>query len=293
MNIEQYLPAAVEILCITEGSPLILEGTLLYDPETVVSPSENNLDFLETKTATKLIYYTFTTNQILPDITLRGCKAIIHPLSETIPMMTMQIEGKLTNRNVEHSQEAQSGLILTKDRLHQREKRLFPRLYANITMRYIELRSIDGTPEEWVTVGTLPRRLAQSSALNWFTPEPFMNFSANGLSFYDEHLLNHSALVIIELDLLQPHTTDNQNVSKASSLESNAESQGLSWPITPSGSNQQSTQQWVTHRCLGRVVRCKQLEQDRYESAIYFEEIGEDTQDVLSALTLRIQNAML
>jgi len=175
-------------------------------------------------------------------------------------MMTMQVEERLAASDSSKF----SYLTLSKDRLHQREKRLFPRLFANISMKYIALDASASVPHIWMRTGQLPKEIPKTKQ-DWSSPEPFMNFSANGLSFFDSNLLSHSTILLIELELMTPSEDSSEN----------------------------SNQSWSTHRCIGRVVRCRKLEDDRYESAIYFEQITEQTQDVLSSLTLKIQNAML
>jgi hypothetical protein len=209
-EIQNYLPCSVELLCLTNGAPLLLQGTLKQN-------DENEL-------------LMFASISSFP-IRLDGFHAIINFKNDDIPMFTLTIK-----------QQQDTELMLEFSHVHPREKRLFPRMYAQMSMLIQEVKT-DFAVSKWLNNEI-------SSDPTWVQPEPFMNFSINGVSFQSKLPLTKSSTVLVELELDE------------------------------------------VYRIVARVIRC-QLEGDRYDIALYFEEISEKAIKYLSSMTLRIQDALL
>ena len=62
------------------------------------------------------------------------------------------------------------------------DKRVFPRLYGNVELKYRVIDPTEGpsAPRVWVEGG-----MEDASATPWREPDPFMNFSVTGLKFDD------------------------------------------------------------------------------------------------------------
>ena len=125
---------------------------------------------------------------------------------------------------------------------HPREKRLFPRLYGQVPLLIHKVET-DFLVSKWVNGEIDPDS-------TWIKPEPFMNFSINGVSFQSDTPLPRMSTVLVYL----------------------AEGNGS--------------------RIVARVIRCAK-DGDRYDIALYFEEVPEEVLIWFSEKTLRIQDALL
>ena len=205
------LPRDVELLCLTMGAPLLLQGRL--------SELDHDNEHL-----------LFTSSEAI-SMRLDNHRAIVNCKDDGIPMFTLNIE-----------KQNQGLLYLEYSFTHPREKRLFPRLYGQVPLLLHEV----GT--EFVVSKWLNGDIEPDST--WLKPEPFMNFSINGVSFQSDTPLTRMSTVLVYL----------------------AEGTGS--------------------RIVARVIRCAK-EGDRYDIALYFEEVPEEVLIWFSEKTLRIQDALL
>lgn len=205
------LPRDVELLCLTMGAPLLLQGKL-----SELDHDDNHL--------------LFTSREGIP-IRLDNHRAIVNCKDDNIPMFTLNIE-----------KQNEGLLYLEYSFTHPREKRLFPRLYGQIPLLIHEVE------REFVVAKWLNGDIDPDSS--WLKPEPFMNFSINGVSFQSNTPLSRMSTVLVYLD-------------------------------EGSGS-----------RIVARVIRCAK-EGERYDIALYFEEVPEEVLIWFSEKTLRIQDALL
>ena len=213
----------VELLCLTQRAPLLLQGTLLEQPSVDLFPAE-------TETERENNTWVFTADSPIP-MQVNGCKAIVNYKNSTDPMLTLRIE-----------QQQASQLTLSNSQVHHREKRLFPRLFGIIPLSIQPIQS-ENQIVDWFNGVIKPDN-------NWIKPEPFMNFSVNGAAFYLQEPLQTNTKLLILLDF-------------------NEEFRGIA-----------------------RVVRCIK-ETDRYEIALYFEQLPTQAINHLTDMTLRIQDSML
>ena len=136
--------ATVELLCLTQRAPLLLQGTIS-----------------ETQTSR----WVFTAaEQITLDVV--DCNAIVNT-NDDAPMMTLHIVEQTSGQ-----------LVLQTISAHPREKRSYPRLFSMINLR---LKPED-SPENLTAWMNGENPLSEMDD-TWLEPEPFMNFSVNGVAF--------------------------------------------------------------------------------------------------------------
>ncbi len=163
------------------------------------------------------------------------CNAIVNP-NDGSPMMTLHIV-KQDNDTLE----------LHTISTHPREKRSYPRLFSMINL-YVHPVTDTQRMTEWIESNNHP------DFKGWIHPEPFMNFSVNGVAFsWNEAIpVNTRLLVAINVD--------------------NSENY---------------------HHGIARVVRCSKQESEHWQVALYFEQLSEDAIHHLVELTMRLQDSML
>lgn len=127
---------------------------------------------------------------------------------------------------------------------HTSDKRLHPRLFGNIPVKLT--KASEYNEENWL-------RSNVDISADWIVPEPFMNFSVNGLSFTLDSPLDKDSLYLVSF-------------------------------FVGSG-----TQEF---RAVASVVRCN-LQDNDYGIALYFEKISQSALAALSDFTLSIQEALL
>ena len=153
--------ATVELLCLTQRAPLLLQGTLSEKQQSrwVFTAAEHiTLDVVD-------------------------CNAIVNT-NDDQPMMTLHI--------VEQSN---GQLVLQTISAHPREKRSYPRLFSMINLR---LKS-DLAPEnqaDWMN-NEIPLSEIDDT---WIEPEPFMNFSVNGVAFHWNSPLSTNTKMLVALN---------------------------------------------------------------------------------------------
>jgi len=215
-------PTDVELLCLTPDGPVMFMGRARTVEEDEI---EVNLNGPANRT-------------------IAGSQAIISfPTSSDAPRITAKVLSTDGNR-----------IALSCPQLRPRDKRLFPRLYGNIPLRYQVHNPEDGelVIHRWLAGSTrdlVPRP--------WFSPEPFMNFSVNGLSFEAEQGCKMGDVLLLHMGVGE------------------------------------STERW---RATGKVVRMKEVTVDdkpMFEIAIAFETLPDNAMEALSDFTLSIQEALL
>jgi hypothetical protein len=135
----------VELLCLTQRAPLLLHGSF----------AQSNDDG-----------WVFTSESPI-DLDVVDCNAIVNT-NDNSPMMTLHI-----------TKQEHGNLELHTISKHPREKRSYPRLFSMLNIRLHSTNSTDQI-ESWMN------RTTPLSAIDdeeWITPEPFMNFSVNGIAF--------------------------------------------------------------------------------------------------------------
>ncbi|MEL6343356.1 MAG: hypothetical protein AAFV53_09480 [Myxococcota bacterium] len=217
-------PTQVELLCLTANGPIMFEGRARLNHE---ESTEIEVDL---------------SGPASDDVA--GSQAIVTFPDKQSPRLTAKVLRADGNR-----------LSLSAPRLRPRDKRLYPRLYGNIPLRYRLHNPEDGelTIHRWLAGST-----QDLTPRPWRSPEPFMNFSVNGLCFED-------SLECREGDLLLLHMGVGDGESR-----------------------------W---RATGRIVRVKDLPMEGdtpiYSIALSFETLPDDAMDALSDFTLTIQEALL
>ena len=158
-NFNALLPSQVELLCLTQRAPLLLQGILSKDPN-----KEEQLVFLS--------------DSFIP-INVEGFRAIVNSKGE-VPSLTLKI--------AEHN-DTQLKLEMTK--AHQREQRVFPRLFGIIPLSFKTMTSTEEY-QDWMSENS-------SVDNSWETPESLMNFSVNGVSFISSVELALNSVLLVEL----------------------------------------------------------------------------------------------
>jgi hypothetical protein len=177
-------------------------------------------------------YWIFQSHQpVLFDIT--GLRAIISFPESQKPMLTLRIE-------------AQQGELIELSPIgeHPREQRQYPRLFTPIHMRFAPLS--DGTSEQWMN-----REINVQD--DWQQPEPFMNFSVNGVGFEWTEPLEHNCKLMVAI------------------YSNDTEFRGIARVV----------------RCTPNE------DTDQYSIALYFEALEASGIDYLSELTLKLQDDLL
>ena len=155
------LPADVEVLCLTTEGPLWLHGhARMLEDESI---------------------------ELMLDADPKGCivgsKVILTIPGSPGPMMSLLVE-ETDGRQ----------LFLRPAKVHHRDKRLFPRHFGHIPLRY---RLVDPSEGEliihrWIREGGGP-------AKGWEQPEPYMNFSVSGVSFERKDPPDMDQQVLVDL----------------------------------------------------------------------------------------------
>jgi hypothetical protein len=125
-----------------------------------------------------------------------GCKVVL-----TFNDGTDKISGTVTN--VQPMGEHNFNVEISKETVHQRDMRDFPRLWAGLPIRY-QNAAQSGTDTEAV------RSAWNAGAATdgvWYTPDPYMNFSVGGLRFNAPPSVKESDVLLIELCLVEGGTT--------------------------------------------------------------------------------------
>ncbi len=212
----------VEILCLTPSGPVMFNGRARSG-----EANEIEIDL----------------NGPASD-TLTGSQAILSfPSEQDAPRITGKVLRTDGNR-----------ISLASPQLRPRDKRLYPRLYGNIPLRFQVHNAEEGelVVHRWLAGSTrdlVPRP--------WFTPEPFMNFSVNGLSFESEQGCREGDLLLLHMGVGE------------------------------------SDKRW---RATGKVVRCSEItdnDKPLFQIAMSFEAIPDAAMEALSDFTLSIQEALL
>lgn len=215
-------PTNVEVLCLTPSGPVMFMGRAQLD-------EENEIDIALTAAASD---------------TLTGCQAILSfPADQDAPRIT----AKVLRTEGEH-------VFLSSPQLRPRDKRLYPRLYGNIPLRFQAHHPDEGelVIHRWLAGSTqdiVPRP--------WFIPEPFMDFSVNGLSFESPEACVEGSLLLLHMGVGE------------------------------------SGDRW---RATGRVIRTTAIPDSSpalYQVAMSFEVIPDAAMEALSDFTLSIQEALL
>ena len=215
-------PTQVELLCLTGDGPVMFEGRARYggtDEEIEVdlsSPAGSNLT---------------------------GSQAIITFPTNNTPRMTAEIIRAEGNR-----------LSLSKPRLRPRDKRLYPRLFGNIPLRY---RGYSGDEGELAVHRWLAGSTLEGPQVPLRSPEPFMNFSVSGLCFEDSVGYEHNDLLLLELGVGE------------------------------------DTRRWRATGRIVRVDRLPDGDTPLYQIAVNFETLPDTAMELLSDFTLAIQEALL
>lgn len=159
--INTSLPAQVELLCLTHRAPLLLQGILNSLPEEADS-------------------WQFLSDSSIP-MEVEGFRAIVNFKDDSLPMITLKIK--------KHND---SQLILEPTKIHQREQRLFPRLYGIVNLSF---KSEPSTKDiaEWLDG-------VSSKDDSWVTPNPLMNFSVNGASFTSPVPVQEKSTLLVQLN---------------------------------------------------------------------------------------------
>lgn len=150
--------APVELLCLTQRAPLLLHGT-------IAQPETNR--------------WVFTSDEPV-ELDVIDCNAIVNT-NDDRPMMTLHIVEQEDGKLVLHTISS-----------HPREKRSYPRLFSLINLRLMPVTS-EMKMTNWMNE-TIPLSDVDNT---WMHPEPFMNFSVNGVAFeWDEPLAGNTKLLV-------------------------------------------------------------------------------------------------
>ena len=150
--------STVELLCLTQRAPLLLHGT--------ITQSESN-------------HWIFTSAEPV-ELDVVDCNAIVNT-NDDRPMMTLHIVEQKNGQ-----------LILHTISTHPRERRSYPRLFSLINLRLLPVKS-EIQMTNWMT-GATPLSDINDT---WLQPEPFMNFSVNGVAFeWDEPFKVNTKLIV-------------------------------------------------------------------------------------------------
>lgn len=126
----------------------------------------------------------------LPSGITLNTKAILNFPLDKSPMITTEVDHIQDNK-----------LQLSLSRIHERDKRAFPRHYGNIPLFF---RVLEDTEEELVT------RQWKANVIDvdesWSRPEPFMNFSVSGVSFENSEAAAVGQVALVEFCVGQDTT---------------------------------------------------------------------------------------
>ena len=124
----------------------------------------------------------FTSDSVIP-IEVNGFRAIINYKDGQTDMITLRIQSQHADK-----------LYLSDTNAHPREKRLFPRMFGLVPLQ-LKVIHHDAEIVDWLN-GNL--KVDDS----WIRPEPFMNFSVNGVAFHmiEPLPLNGTVLFVCTLE---------------------------------------------------------------------------------------------
>ncbi len=224
LPIDANNPISVEILCLTSDGPIMFEWRARR------GESEDAIEIDLNGPAGSSV---------------TGSQAILtFPQTTDAPRVTAKVLSASGNH-----------LSLTRPRVRPRDKRLYPRLFGNIPLRFRVHDPADGdlAVHRWLagsTQGLVPRP--------WYAPEPFMNFSVNGLSFESPVGCDENALLLLHMGVGE------------------------------------SPERW---HATGRVVRVREIPAEEgdpsFQIAVSFEALSDEAMESLSNFTLSIQEALL
>ena len=209
-------PATIELLCLTQRAPLLLKGT--------ITQSDDNR-------------WLFTSASPV-ELDVMDCNAIVNT-NDDRPMMTLHIVEQDNGR-----------LVLRTISTHPREKRSYPRLFSLIHLRLLPITS-SSEADDWMGEEIpLPKTDA-----GWIHPEPFMNFSVNGVAFnWHEPIATNTKLLVA----LNGDGTTHRCIARVVRCVQQDSEQSGSWQV-----------------------------------ALYFEQMAEAAVEYLVQLTMRLQDSML
>lgn len=154
----------------------------------------------------------------------------------------------------------QDNLIHVESRsLVRRDKRIFPRTYGGIRLRY-----------QVVPAAAVPAWIDQGAAPDgtWFQPDPFMDFSGSGLKFEDIENCKAEDVLLLEL-----HIPPSDEAYRASARVVRL------FPIPPEeieAAEREPDQPAATHQI-----------------AVHFDSLPPEAVEALMAFTLRVQDALI
>ena len=158
MEIFMTAQAPVELLCLTQRAPLLLHGT-------IAQPESNR--------------WVFTSDEPV-ELSVIDCNAIVNT-NDDRPMMTLHIVEQEDGKLVLHTISS-----------HPREKRSYPRLFSLINLQLMPVTA-ETQMTNWMNETTLLSEVNDT----WLHPEPFMNFSVNGVAFeWHEPLATNTKLLV-------------------------------------------------------------------------------------------------
>ncbi len=154
----------------------------------------------------------------------------------------------------------QDNLIHVESRtLVRRDKRIFPRTYGGIRLRYqvVPAAAVDA----WIDQGLAPDG-------EWFQPDPFMDFSGSGLKFEDRENCKAEDVLLLEL-----HIPPSQQAYRASARVVRL------FDIPPEE--------------IEAAERDPELPAPTHQIAVHFERLPAEAVEALMAFTLRVQDALI
>ncbi len=114
---------------------------------------------------------------------------------------TDKVSGTVTN--VQANDDSGFNIEVSKESVHQKDMRDFPRLWAGLPIRYQNASQAPGDTEKIVTAWNT----GGSADGIWFTPDPYMNFSVGGLRFNAPPSVKDGDVLLIELCLVEGGST--------------------------------------------------------------------------------------
>jgi hypothetical protein len=143
--------------------------------------------------------------------------------------------------------------------LVRRDKRIFPRTYGGIRLRYMVVPPEASTP--WIDKGVAPEG-------TWLQPDPFMDFSGSGLKFEDQERCEAGDTLLLELSI-PPSDDLYRATARVVRLFDIPEDEASTTP-------REDGQPSPTHQI-----------------AVHFEQLPPEAVEALMAFTLRVQDALI
>ena len=154
----------------------------------------------------------------------------------------------------------QDNLIHVESRtLVRRDKRIFPRTYGGIRLRYLVVPP--AAVAAWIARGEAPEG-------TWFEPDPFMDFSGSGLKFEDQEHCKADDTLLLELRVPPEDDT----------FRASARVVRL-FPIPPEE--------------IEAAEREPAAPASTHQIAVHFEALPSEAVEALMAFTLRVQDALI